>query len=83
VNLDEEVLKSSEPRDKLDAHEVNGTEDAVRELHKDSVRRRQRRILQGLLEPDAVGTARPVLRGAGRSNASRLPGLRHDVARYE
>jgi len=30
--------------------------------------------LEGLLEPDAVKAARPVLRGAGRSNASGLPG---------
>ena len=29
---------------------------------------------RGLLEPDAVKVARPVLRGAGRSNASGLPG---------
>src|SRR6266536_3111786 len=29
---------------------------------------------RGLLEPDAVGAARPVLRGRGRSNASPLPG---------
>jgi len=29
--------------------------------------------LQGLLEPDAVKVARPVLRGPGRSNAPRLP----------
>ncbi len=31
--------------------------------------------LQGLLEPDAVKVARPVLRGAGRSNAPGLPGI--------
>ncbi|WP_370949243.1 DddA-like double-stranded DNA deaminase toxin [Amycolatopsis sp. cg5] len=30
--------------------------------------------LQGLLEPDAVKVASPVLRGRGRSNASPLPG---------
>jgi RNA-directed DNA polymerase len=29
--------------------------------------------LRGLLEPDAVSAASPVLRGAGRGNASRLP----------
>ena len=30
---------------------------------------------RGLLEPDAVKVARPVLRGAGRSNAPGLPGM--------
>ena len=30
--------------------------------------------LRGLLEPDAWKRARPVLRGAGRSNAPGLPG---------
>ena len=39
--------------------------------------------LQGLLEPDARKRASPVLRGAGRSNAPGLPGLRHEVARNE
>jgi len=37
------------------------------------VRRLRQRIFTGLLEPDAVKVARPVLRGAGRSNAPGLP----------
>ena len=40
---------------------------------------------QGLLEPDAVKAARPVLRGAGRSNAPGLPGgggARERLARW-
>jgi len=36
--------------------------------------------LRGLLEPDARKRARPVLRGAGRSNASGLPG--ENIGRY-
>jgi len=35
--------------------------------------------LEGLLEPDAGKLARPVLRGAGRGNASGLPGPRTPV----
>jgi hypothetical protein len=37
------------------------------------VRRLRQRIFTCLLEPDAVKVARPVLRGAGRSNAPGLP----------
>ena len=42
------------------------------------VRRLRQRIFTCLLEPDAVKVARPVLRGAGRSNA---PGLPDDAPR--
>ena len=46
----------------------------------EDVRRLRQRIFTGLLEPDAVKAASPVLRGAGRSNAPCLPDVRHEVA---
>ena len=61
---------------------VNGPEDDILNWYaidwrtaEDDVRRLRQRIFTGLLEPDAVKVARPVLRGAGRSNAPGLPGM--------
>ena len=45
------------------------------------VRRLRQRIFTCLLEPDAVKVARPVLRGAGRSNAPGLPDDHHRTTR--
>jgi len=60
---------------------VSGPEDEPLDWHtidwravEEDVRRLRQRILTGLLEPDARKRARPVLRGAGRSNAPGLPG---------
>jgi RNA-directed DNA polymerase len=65
----------------------SGTERAIPHLIHASCYRIARRAKQehstlsprrpsGLLEPDAVNAARPVLRGPGRSNAPRLPDVR-------
>ena len=65
-----------EPTDKLDAATmvvVNGPADDPLEVGADRTTS-PHRTYTGLLEPDAVKVASPVLRGAGRSNASGLPG---------
>ena len=61
---------------------VNGPEDDILNWYaidwrtsEDDVRRLRQRIFTGLLEQDAVKVARPVLRGAGHSNAPGLPGI--------
>ena len=77
------MTKTPKPKDKLDAATnvaVNGPEDVTLE-DEQSVGVGAAGPSLGLLEPDARKRARPVLRGAGRSNAPGLPGLRRDVAR--
>jgi hypothetical protein len=74
--------------DKLDTTVVNGpqdddfdwdavswrsVEDDVRRLRQRIFKASQEDARRGLLEPDAVKVARPVLRGPGRSNALGLP----------
>ena len=66
---------------------VNGPEDDILNWYaidwrtaEDDVRRLRQRIFTGLLEPGAVKVARPVLRGAGHSNAPGLPGMTFGAA---
>jgi hypothetical protein len=79
----EKMTKAPEPKDKLDAATsvaVNGLEgEPSTGTRSTGVRSREAYGVfasgssRGLLEPDARKRARPVLRGAGRSNASGLP----------
>ena len=59
---------------------VNGPEDDILDWYaidwrtaEDDVRRLRQRIFTGLLEPDAVKVARPVLRGAGAAMRPAYP----------
>jgi hypothetical protein len=74
---DDGVVVNEPKDDVLDKHAIwRAVEDAVRRL-------RQRIFTHGLLEPCALKGASTVLRGPGRSNAPRLPDVRHEVAHLE
>src|SRR3954471_10915698 len=73
VSRDDECRSSPEPRDTLDALEVNRTEDAVQQLYQDSVRRDQYKIVMTCLSRVPRRVACTVLKGRRRSNASSLP----------
>ena len=69
-------MMTPEPTDKLDAATtvvVNGPADDPLEVER-IARRRPIGPTRACFEPDASKGARPVLRGAGRSNAPGLPG---------
>jgi hypothetical protein len=73
VSRDDECRSSPEPRDTLDALEVNRTEDAVQQMYQDSVRRDRYVCVMACLSRVPRRVACTVLRGRRRSNASSLP----------
>jgi hypothetical protein len=70
------MTTTPQPTDKRDAATtvaVRGPADDPPADGEPVVGRQDHRTLRGLLEPDALKGARPVLRGAERSDALRLP----------